>query len=227
MPALLTSPSRPPKRCDRLPPPPAPARPPSPCRRGWGARRRRARAARPRGHPAPPTAPRSTAATRAVRPAAFASRASRTQVARPIPLAAPVTSTRMGSSSAGFPASHSMIRAGPRWRRLSAGPAPRPRPAGSRATSAGCSDGSVPSWNSDAAARTAARRRRRSRGGGRRGSRRAPAEGEGSSPCARATSRSRIVLCSPRTTSVGEAMRGRSAQQSTGIRVCSHDGSKR
>ena len=33
-----------------------------------------------------------------------------------------------------------------------------------------------------------------------------------------ATSRSRIVLCSPRTTSVGEVIRGRSAQQSTGIR---------
>src|SRR5882724_358032 len=43
--------------------------------------------------------PRSTAAICALRPAALASRARRRQVARPIPLAAPVTSARTGSGS--------------------------------------------------------------------------------------------------------------------------------
>src|SRR6266545_1539346 len=43
--------------------------------------------------------PRSTAAICALRPAALASRARRSQVARPIPLAAPVTRARTGSGS--------------------------------------------------------------------------------------------------------------------------------
>src|SRR5262245_23339849 len=96
-PALLTRPSRPPRRFTASPTtrPGASACPMSP----WSAIP---------SAPRPPSSPtssasaaegaRSTAAIRAGRPRAWPSRARRRQVARPIPLAAPVTRTRMDVS---------------------------------------------------------------------------------------------------------------------------------